>query len=157
MILIALGSNLSGPWGSPAATLARALVELDRGPLRLRAVSRVIITKPFGRKNQPDFANAVASIVTHLPPRALLSRLHAIERAAGRQRRLRWGPRTLDLDLLDYHGLIIRPAGGQLHGLELPHPGILQRAFVRGPLAEIAPRWRHPITREAAALTIRKP
>ena len=155
MILIALGSNMTGPWGSPAATLARALLELDHGPTRVAAVSRVIVTKAFGRKNQPDFVNAVAALATHLPPRALLARLHDIERCAGRRRRLRWGPRTLDLDLLDYHGIVIRPRGGQLAGLELPHPGIMARAFVRGPLAEIAPRWRHPVSHERAALRTR--
>jgi 2-amino-4-hydroxy-6-hydroxymethyldihydropteridine diphosphokinase len=157
MILIALGSNLSGPWGSPRATLARALRELDRGPSRVVRVSTIITTAPFGRVNQPDFVNAVAQIATPLPPQALLRHLHDLEKQAGRRRALRWGPRTLDLDLLDYHGLVIRPRGGQLRGLELPHPGIMARAFVRGPLAEIAPRWRHPVSRRAAALTIRKP
>ena len=108
--------------------------------------SSLIETKPFGRPNQPNFVNAVAAIETHLPPQALLARLHAIERAAGRRRTIRWGPRTLDLDLLDYHGLILRGAPRQprVDRLILPHPGIAERIFVLAPLAEIAPTWRHP-------------
>jgi 7,8-dihydro-6-hydroxymethylpterin-pyrophosphokinase len=74
-----------------------------------------------------------------------MRRLHALEQAAGRRRRERWGPRTLDLDLLDYHGLLRR------HHLRLPHPGIAERDFVLVPIAEIAPRWRHPLSRKSAA------
>jgi len=127
--------------------MARALRELDRNGLKLLRASRLLETKPFGRPNQPDFVNAVAAIATHLPPEALLSRLHAIERAAGRRRTIRWGPRTLDLDILDYHGLILRSASRHTAhgGLVLPHPGIPQRRFVLDPLSEIAPKWRHPM------------
>ena len=148
MILVALGSNLEGPWGSPRETILRALAELDRGPIRLRAASRLYATSPFGRANQPDFVNAAAEIETRLPPEALLQRLHAIERAAGRRRTIRWGPRVLDLDLLDYHGLIRASCG---RGLALPHPGIGDRLFVLEPLAAVAPAWRHPVSRLTAA------
>jgi 2-amino-4-hydroxy-6-hydroxymethyldihydropteridine diphosphokinase len=102
--------------------------------------------------------NAVAMIDTHLPPAALLARLHAIERAAGRRRAIKWGPRTLDLDLLDYHGLVRgwqrSPAvtGGPI----LPHPGIADRIFVLSPLAEIAPAWRHPQLHVTAAQLLRR-
>jgi 2-amino-4-hydroxy-6-hydroxymethyldihydropteridine diphosphokinase len=145
MILIGIGSNVSGPWGPPASTVERALAALDEAPLRLVKASRPIVTAPFGRTDQPDFVNAVAEIETGLEPAALLAHLHAIERRAGRRRTLRWGPRTLDLDLLDYDGLVLPD-----HPV-LPHPGIPERSFVLGPIAEIAPHWRHPVLDETAA------
>ena len=156
MILIGLGSNLSGPWGTPRQTVERAIKELDAQPLRLLAASRLLISEPFGRKNQPDFVNAVARIATHLSPDALMHRLHMIEREAGRQRRTRWGPRTLDLDLLDYHGLVRARRLQSIKPLVLPHPGMRERLFVLEPIAEISSGWRHPLTRETAKLTIRK-
>lgn len=156
MIIIALGSNLPGPWGTPQQTVQRALQALNAGPIRLVAASSLIVTEPFGRKNQPVFVNAAARIETHLSPDALMRRLHMIERQAGRQRRLRWGPRTLDLDLLDYHGLLRRKRTLSIRPLVLPHPGMTERLFVMEPLQEVAPRWRHPLTKESATFTIRK-
>jgi 2-amino-4-hydroxy-6-hydroxymethyldihydropteridine diphosphokinase len=122
----------------------RALRELDGNGTQLVAASSLLETAPFGRLNQPSFVNAVARITTALPPEALILHLHDIERRAGRRRRMRWGPRTLDLDLLDYHGLVRRGR------LRLPHPGIAERDFVLMPLMEIAPNWRHPVTRQTA-------
>ncbi len=156
MILIGIGSNVSGPWGEPAATVERALTALDESPLRLVKASRPIVTAPFGRTDQPDFVNAVAEIETGLAPPALLAHLHAIERRAGRRRTLRWGPRTLDLDLLDYRGLVVpKQPGGADPGRDdrpvLPHPGIPERSFVLAPIAEIAPHWHHPVLGETAA------
>jgi 2-amino-4-hydroxy-6-hydroxymethyldihydropteridine diphosphokinase len=156
MILIGLGSNLHGPWGSPQETLERALAALNTHPMSLVRVSSIIVTKPFGRENQPHFANAVAQISTHLSPDALMRRLHLLERRAGRQRRVRWGPRSLDLDLLDYHGLVRSRATRDIKPLTLPHPGLPERLFVLEPIAAIAPRWRHPLTRETASFTVRK-
>ena len=144
MILIGLGSNVSGPWGTPRETVFRALRELDGNGTRLVVASRLVETAPFGKVNQPSFVNAVARITTAMPAETLLHHLHGIERCAGRRRRLRWGPRTLDLDLLDYHGLVRRGR------LLLPHPGIAERDFVLTPLAEIAPEWRHPVTKQNA-------
>jgi 2-amino-4-hydroxy-6-hydroxymethyldihydropteridine diphosphokinase len=144
MILVGLGSNVSGPWGNPRETVLRALRELDSNGTELVAASSLVETVPFGKVNQPNFVNAVARIITAMPAEALLLHLHDIERRAGRRRRMRWGPRTLDLDLLDYHGLV-------RHGrLMLPHPGIAERDFVLTPLMEIAPAWRHPVTRRTA-------
>lgn len=156
MILIGLGSNLNGPWGTPQQAVERALAELNTGPINLLRSSTLIITAPFGRKNQPPFVNAAALVETHLSPDALLHRLHMIEHRAGRQRRLRWGPRTLDLDLLDYNGLTRRRRVLSIKPLVLPHPGIAQRLFVLQPLAEIAPRWKHPLSHETAIFTIQK-
>lgn len=144
MILIGLGSNVNGPWGSPRETMLQALRELDGNGTALVAASRLVETAPFGKLNQPSFVNAVARIATAMPPETLMHHLHDIERRAGRRRRLRWGPRTLDLDLLDYHGLVRRGR------LLLPHPGIAERDFVLTPLMEVAPTWRHPVTRHSA-------
>ena len=125
MILIAIGSNISGPWGTPQQSVRHALLVLNQDSLKLVEASRLLLTAPFGKPNQPPFVNAVARIETHLPPLALLLKLHAIERLAGRRRAVRWGPRTLDLDIVDYHGLI-KSSGT----LILPHPGIAERIFV---------------------------
>ncbi|MFN0194890.1 MAG: 2-amino-4-hydroxy-6-hydroxymethyldihydropteridine diphosphokinase [Aestuariivirga sp.] len=144
MILVALGSNMSGPWGTPSDAIRMALDHLDRDGLHLKKVSKLILTTPFGRINQPDFVNAAAVVETHLPPESLMRRLHAIEREAGRRRGVRWGPRTLDLDLIDYKGLLKKS------GPILPHPGIAERTFVLEPILELAPRWRHPVTRRSA-------
>jgi 2-amino-4-hydroxy-6-hydroxymethyldihydropteridine diphosphokinase len=152
MILIGLGSNMDGPWGSPRDAVLRALRELDGSGTQLLAASRLLATSPYGRKNQPDYVNAVAMIATHMPPEALMRRLHAIERRAGRRRGIRWGPRTLDLDLLDYHGrLLAKPSR-----LTLPHPGICERQFVLQPIAEIAPAWIHPVERRSARSLLRR-
>jgi 2-amino-4-hydroxy-6-hydroxymethyldihydropteridine diphosphokinase len=156
MILVALGSNMSGPWGTPRETVERALTALNQGPLRLVRASPLLVTAPFGVTNQPPFVNAMALIHTHLSPDALMRRLQMIERVAGRQRRQRWGPRTLDLDLIDYHGLVRRKRSQAIRPLVLPHPGMTERLFVLEPLLQVAPQWRHPLTKETAAFTIRK-
>ncbi len=156
MILIGLGSNISGPWGAPQEAVARALKELNVAPLKLVKASTLIITKPFGVIDQPDFVNAVAKIKTDLKPEALIQKLHAIEQAAGRQRRERWGPRSLDLDILVYHTLTANSAEPALEQLQLPHPGISERRFVLEPIAEIAPYWRHPQTNLTAKNMLKK-
>ena len=151
MILIALGSNISGPWGSPEQSVQHAMQALNRDGLKLVGASRLLLTAPFGKPNQPPFVNAVARIETHLPPLALLQKLHAIERTAGRRRATRWGPRTLDLDIVDYHGLI-RSSGK----LILPHPGIPERIFVLKPIAELVEEWRHPASHLSAQEMLRR-
>ncbi|MGH6855543.1 MAG: 2-amino-4-hydroxy-6-hydroxymethyldihydropteridine diphosphokinase [Aestuariivirga sp.] len=152
MILVALGSNEAGPWGSPRETVERALGELGRDGLKLEAASRLLESRPLGRRDQAPYINAVAVLATDLPPEALMARLHLIERSAGRQRVIRWGPRTLDLDLLDYHGRVENPPSGPI----LPHPGIAERIFVLKPLAELAPLWVHPTLKQSAAELLQK-
>jgi 2-amino-4-hydroxy-6-hydroxymethyldihydropteridine diphosphokinase len=151
MILIALGSNISGPWGTPQQSVQRALQALNGDGLKLIEASRLLLTAPFGKPNQPPFVNAVAHIETHLSPLALLQKLHAIEKEAGRRRKTRWGPRTLDLDIIDYHGLV-RSTGK----LVLPHPGIAERIFVLKPISELSVKWRHPISHLSAKGMLRK-
>ncbi len=148
MILIGLGANVPGPWGAPRKTLQKAIKILNEAPLSLVKASSIIASKPFGVTDQPDFVNAVAQIETGLEPEMLMARLHDIELLADRRRTVRWGPRTLDLDLLDYDGLILEGDGeavGHRTPLVLPHPGIAERRFVLAPIAEIAPGWKHPV------------
>jgi 2-amino-4-hydroxy-6-hydroxymethyldihydropteridine diphosphokinase len=156
MIIIALGSNLSGPWGSPDKTLRRALCEMRHHNIRVKVVSQFMNSVPFGVKNQPDFVNAVAVVATVLPPDSLMRALHMIERRSGRKRLKRWGPRTLDLDLLDYRSLRRQPKRNTIKPLVLPHQGIAERDFVLVPLAEIAPGWKHPVTHRSAAFMLRQ-
>jgi len=146
MIIIALGSNIDGPWGPPAATVLKALGFLDGEECRLVRASALVETSPLGRIDQPNFVNAVAQVETAMGLEALLEHLHSIEAMAGRRRGEKWGPRVLDLDLIDYDGLI-RDQPPPI----LPHPGIPDRAFVLAPLAEIAPEWRHPVLKQSAA------
>jgi 2-amino-4-hydroxy-6-hydroxymethyldihydropteridine diphosphokinase len=147
MILIALGSNLSGLWGTPREMIMKALAELARENIHVLRVSTLIETAPFGVTDQPHFVNAVASVDTHHASEEVMVILHRIEERAGRKRTLRWGPRTLDLDLIDYNR-VITPPDATLH---LPHPGIAERDFVLRPIAEIAPDWRHPVTQATAS------
>ncbi len=134
---IGLGSNL----GDPPAQLRRALASLERLPeIEGLRVSSFYRTPPMGPPGQPDYVNAVAECRTGLDPEALLDALQAIERAQGRVRTgVRWGPRTLDLDLLALDALRI-----ETPRLRLPHPGIPERAFVLVPWAELAPDWVLP-------------
>ena len=145
---IGLGSNLDDPAGQVRRALAALAVMPDT---RLIASSAFYRSPPMGPQDQPDFVNAVAGLLTCLPARELLGALHAIEDAQGRRRDgPRWGPRTLDLDLLLYGGLCLDE-----DDLVLPHPGLAERAFVLVPLLELAPGLRVPggasIARLAAA------
>lgn len=135
---IGLGSNL----GDPAANLHSAVDQIAAlDTVELRAVSRFYASKPMGPQDQPDYVNAVICVRTSLDAHALLQALFAVERAHGRVRdvSLRWGPRTLDLDLLLYGAEVIETAD-----LHVPHPGIYERSFVLLPLADITPNFLFP-------------
>lgn len=156
MILIALGSNVTGVWGEPRETVLRAISEMALYGIRVVRVSSLLVTAPYGVENQPDFVNAVVVAESALLPDALMAALHRIEQSAGRKRQERWGPRTLDLDLLDYHGRIIQAASKTAETLVLPHPGIELRDFVLQPILQIAPEWTHPVTHRSAAESLRR-
>ncbi len=129
--------GLGGNMGDAEATLRAALEQLDALPgTRLLAASSLYRTAPVGGIEQADFVNAVAQLHTILGPEELLQALFTIERSHGRDRarEQRWGPRTLDLDLLLYGEDEI-----DVEGLTVPHPRIAERAFVLVPLVEIAP------------------
>ncbi|RMD91545.1 MAG: 2-amino-4-hydroxy-6-hydroxymethyldihydropteridine diphosphokinase [Alphaproteobacteria bacterium] len=159
--LIALGANLPSPAGDPPATLRAALAMIGGEGITVAAVSRLYATPAWPPGSGPDFVNAAAVLRTALAPRALLERLHGVERALGRDRRARWAPRSIDLDLLAvgdavlpdpdtwqrWAGLDAGAAGSIAPDeLILPHPRLAERAFVLVPLAEVAPDWRHPVT-----------
>jgi len=161
MAAIGLGSNSPSVAGSPRETLVAALGALSGPGLSVTAVSRFFRTPAFPPGSGPDFVNAAACIDTALTPAALLDHLHRVEARFGRERKARWAARTLDIDLLSV-GDAIAPDADTLRRwmsldparqrqetpdrLILPHPRIQDRAFVLIPLAEIAPRWVHPLT-----------
>ena len=131
---LGLGGNL----GDPQRQMASALRLLDdTDGVRVRSVSSVYRTPPWGRTDQPDFLNCCAGVLTELAAADLLDVCLSVERRLHRERTERWGPRTIDIDLLDFNGAVSRSAH-----LELPHPRMSERAFVLVPLAEIAPNLR---------------
>lgn len=128
--------GLGGNVGDAAATIRAAFDALGALPgTRLLAISSLYRTPAWGLEDQPDFVNAAALLETTLAPRVLLDGLLAVERAFGRERRERWGPRTLDLDLLLFGDAVLDEPG-----LHVPHPHLHERAFVLRPLADIAPQ-----------------
>ncbi len=149
MILVALGANLPGPWGPPRQGLEAALGQFPTYGLQVEALSSFYRTPAVTPYAQPDFVNAVVRIATALDPSELLKQLHRIEAAFGRVRSQRWEERTLDLDLIDYNGLIQRETAE--NSLILPHPRAAERAFVLGPLCDVAPEWRHPVLSASAS------
>ncbi|MBI2379615.1 MAG: 2-amino-4-hydroxy-6-hydroxymethyldihydropteridine diphosphokinase [Gammaproteobacteria bacterium] len=131
LAFIGLGANLAEPVAQLDAAVA-ALKALAHS--RLAAVSPYYRNPPMGPQDQPDYVNAVAALETGLEPEVLLDALQAIENAQGRVRQRRWGARSLDLDLLLYGSAQIATLR-----LSVPHPGMLNRAFVLLPLADVAP------------------
>lgn len=128
--------GLGGNVGDRRRNLSDAVLALNsEAGVRVEKISSVYETTPVGVVDQPDFYNCVVEVATTLGPRELLERCLAIEKKLGRVRAERWGPRTIDLDLLWYEGAALDEAG-----LVLPHPRMKERAFVLVPLAEIAPK-----------------
>jgi 2-amino-4-hydroxy-6-hydroxymethyldihydropteridine diphosphokinase len=127
--------SLGGNMGDVAAAFIHALRRLDDAPgVMLRRASPVYLTPPWGKRDQPSFLNMAALVETTLPARVLLALCLDVERDRGRRRIERWGPRTLDIDILTYADAAIDEPD-----LKTPHPRIAERAFVLAPLADIAP------------------
>ena len=142
-VYLSVGSNM----GDKEAYIRNAASELDKHPLiRVEKVSTLITTKPYGGVEQDDFVNGAIKIKTVLAPEQLLDELHIIETAADRKRALRWGPRTLDLDIVFYDKLVY-----ESDRLIIPHVDVANREFVLKPMAEIAPNFRHPILHKTVA------
>lgn len=137
---IALGANLPSRGSSPSETIRASLVELSRRGVVLEKVSHLYETPAWPDPADPPYANAMVRASVNLPPKDLLELLHSTERTFGRERSAPNAPRTLDLDLVDYDGLVEQGTP------EIPHPRMHTRAFVLVPLAEIAPGWRHPVS-----------
>lgn len=140
-VVVGLGANL----GEPLKQLAFAVEELG-GLITGMRLSDVYRTAPVGYLQQPDFYNMILAGRTSLPADELLRRMQEIEHRAGRERTVPNGPRTLDLDLLDYDHVIRSDVE-----LELPHPRLSQRRFVLAPLAQVLPEWRHPLLDRTAS------
>jgi len=138
---IALGSNM----GDKIGTCRRAIELLGRAG-SVSKVSSFYSTEPVGYADQEDFVNAVVEIRTELSPSALLACCHVIEDELGRKRLVRWGPRTIDLDILLYGDQVIDD-----RELTIPHPLMTARAFVLIPLSEIAPQAVHPVLKKTVA------
>ena len=133
-VVAALG--LGGNVGDVADAFVEALARLGAAQgVTLTAWSSVYRTPPWGKLDQPDFLNLAALVETTLPARALLALCLDVERGLGRERRERWGPRLIDIDVLTYGAATIDEPN-----LKVPHPRLTERAFALAPLAEIAPR-----------------
>ena len=127
--VVALGANI----GSPREQMDVAIALL-REATEVKSVSSYFVTKPVGGPEQPDYLNAVCILESELPALDLLAVLQGIEKSLGRERDVRWGPRTIDLDLIQYGSLLSAAAE-----LELPHPRAHERRFVLEPWFEIEP------------------
>lgn len=139
-VLLSLGSSL----GDRENYLKTAIAELEktRG-VKVKKVSSVIETQPVGGVAENKFLNCAAEIETYLTPRQLLDEIHLIEAKCGRERKLHWGDRTLDIDIIFFGNRVISE-----EGLVIPHPEYRKRAFVLTPLKEIAPDFVCPVCRE---------
>lgn len=147
-VFIGFGSNQ----GEPLRICRDALLELKRhARIDVQEVSSFYSTKPVGGEDQPWFINGVVRCSTELEPEELLRLLNKMENRFGRVRRERWGPRTLDLDILVYGERVV-----QLPDLTIPHPRMHERLFVLAPLQEIAPNWIHPLLNASVRELLRR-
>lgn len=165
-VLIALGSNATSVFGGPYFNVSEALRRLACDSLTISEISPFYSTPAFPAGAGPDFVNAAARLSTTLDAHQVLARLHEVEDRLGRVRSTRWGPRSIDLDLIA-HDATIYPDLETFHswrslpleqqkerapdGLILPHPRLQDRAFVLGPVRDVAPDWRHPVLGQTAA------
>lgn len=134
---LSIGSNM----GDKEAQLKFAIEELNRAmDTKVTAVSDFIVTEPYGYTEQDEFLNGCLKVKTLKTPFELLDFIHEIEQKAGRERKIHWGPRTLDLDILFYDKLILEE-----DTLIIPHKEIEKRQFVLEPLVQIAPNFIHPL------------
>ncbi len=136
-VYLSIGSNI----GDREAYLRGAVERLSKErSIAVRRVSDFLRTKPYGGVEQEDFLNAAVDLDTLLAPGELLALLHTIERQAGRTRKVHWGPRTLDLDIIFYDGLAYED-----EALVIPHVDMQNRDFVLRPLLQLCPNYRHPL------------
>ena len=149
MIHIGMGGNLRSAYGHPYQTMMACRKILPSYGIRVVAMSPFYVNPPMGKKEQQAYVNAVMRVESRFLPHVLLKRLHDIEAIFERERRIYWESRTLDLDLLDWHGHIM------YGNLTIPHYGLHHRAFVLIPLRDVTPHWRHPISGRSVQFLIR--
>jgi 2-amino-4-hydroxy-6-hydroxymethyldihydropteridine diphosphokinase len=160
LVVVAFGANQTSSLGKPRETIELACATLSErvgSPLRK---SRLYQTPAFPEGAGPDFVNAVAAFETELSPIEVLAICHGIEEVAGRTREIRWGQRTLDIDLIAFSDYLLPDLAVHKHWRDLPltqqtqrtpdqlivpHPRLQDRAFVLVPMMEVAPDWIHPI------------
>ncbi len=140
IVYIGIGSNL----GEREESCLRAIELLEKKGITVVKRSSLYETEPWGMKDQPLFLNMAIEIETDLNPVQLLKALKDIEKAAGREKSCKWGPRILDLDILLFDDIVVHQ-----ENLEIPHPLMHERAFVLEPLCEIASGLRHPVLKKS--------
>lgn len=138
-VYISFGSNM----GNKEEHIGKGIQALKDNPaISMKKCSEYFVTEPYGGVEQEDFVNGALLMETYLNPYELLDLLHEIEKSENRERTLRWGPRTLDMDILFYDDLIL-----DSEELIIPHTDMANRSFVLEPLAQIAPYKRHPLNK----------
>lgn len=135
-VFIAIGTNL----GDKEENIRQSIKKMAQNNIHIIKKSTVYKTMPYGYKNQPVFLNCVVQAETMLSPEELLYVLLSIEKQMGRKRKIHWGPRIIDLDIIFYDNLIINSSN-----LKIPHPDMQNREFVLKPLCDIAPNFVHPV------------
>lgn len=159
--IIAFGSNLSNQFGVSAEIVKAAIERMSSAGLVVQQTSRFFRSPAFPADSGPDFVNGVVLCKTQLLPKDVIAALHRIEAELGRTRNARWEARVLDLDLIDYAGVVL--PGADIHSewrelaledqlkqvpdqLILPHPRVQDRPFVLIPMTDVVPNWVHPVT-----------
>ena len=135
-VFIAIGTNL----GDKEENIRQSIKKMEQNNIHIIKKSNVYKTMPYGYKNQPVFLNCAVQAETMLSPEELLYTLLSIEKQMGRKRKIHWGPRIIDLDIIFYDNLIINSSN-----LKIPHPDMQNREFVLKPLCDIAPNFVHPV------------
>lgn len=138
-VFLSLGSNMGDRLG-----YIKGAIEALRHKSQVMTVSPIYETSPYGNVEQGNFLNCVAYIKTVFSPFTLLEYIHKIEKALGRKRRIKWGPRTIDIDIVFYDKIILNTLE-----LTIPHPDMQNRLFVLKPLADIAPQQYHPVLKKS--------
>ena len=158
-VILALGSNVSGTWGTPLQTLEIAMRKLGEQGLIVKNCGDICRTTGIGGGRQPLFLNTAIIVQSHLPPATLLRFLKDLERMAGRRLGRHWGPRPLDVDIIAQAGprRVQRGLATPRGQIVLPHPRMHERAFVLFPLSQIAPRWHHPILHKSVTQLLAQP